>query len=60
MIHVYRVSTAQQPLIHHGDQGHFRRRSMPTDRKAHIIVEDAVTHEQVADVRTDINGDLRC
>jgi len=55
-LHVYRVGTAQQPLIITVFKGTFASNIDKEDRKAHIQVEDAVTRERVADVRTDING----
>ncbi len=57
LIHVYRVSTAQQPLVLTVIKGTFASEIDPADRAARIVVEDAVTHEQVADVRTDIDGE---
>lgn len=56
MIHVYRVSTAQQPITITVLKGTFASELDAKDRDAHIVVEDATTHEQVADVRTDMNG----
>lgn len=55
-LHVYRVGTAQVPLIITVLKGTFANQFDAGDRKAHILVEDAVTREKVADVRTDING----
>ncbi|MBK7618781.1 MAG: PD40 domain-containing protein [Flavobacteriales bacterium] len=55
-LHVYRVSTAQVPLVITVLKGTFASTFDPDDRKAHIMVEDAVTREKVADVRTDMNG----
>lgn len=55
-LHVYRVSTAQVPLVVTVLKGTYASVFDTDDRKAHIVVEDAVTHEKVADVRTDING----
>ncbi|MEO8589687.1 MAG: hypothetical protein ABI432_09990 [Flavobacteriales bacterium] len=55
-LHVYRVGTAQQPVIITIFKGTFASTIAKEDRKAHIVVEDAVTRERVADVRTDING----
>lgn len=57
LIHVYRVSTAQQPLVLTVIKGTFASEIDPADRAARIVVEDAVTHEQVADVRSDIDGE---
>ncbi len=55
-LHVYRVGTAQVPLVITVLKGTFASAFDPNDRKAHIKVEDAVTRERVADVRTDQNG----
>ncbi|MCB0766046.1 MAG: PD40 domain-containing protein [Flavobacteriales bacterium] len=55
-LHVYRVSTAQVPVVVTVMKGTFASTIDKNDRKAHIMVEDAVTRERVADVRTDING----
>lgn len=55
-LHVYRVSTAQVPVVITVLKGTYASVFDKEDRKARIIVEDAVTHERVADVRTDING----
>jgi len=55
-LHVYRVGTAQVPLVVTVLKGTFINNIDGADRKAHIVVEDAVTRERVADVRTDING----
>ncbi len=55
-LHVYRVATTQNPLIITVLRGTFASEFDANDRKARIVVEDAVTREQVADVRTDING----
>jgi hypothetical protein len=56
MLHVYRVSTTQIPINITVLKGTFASELDPQDRKAHIIVEDALTRERVADIRTDING----
>ncbi len=56
MLHVYRVSTAQVPVVITILKGTYASVIDKEDRKARIIVEDALTREQVADVRTDING----
>lgn len=56
-VNVYRVSTEQRPVIITVLKGTFADRIDPSDRDAHILVEDAVTHEQVADVKSDINGE---
>ncbi|HMQ77001.1 MAG TPA: hypothetical protein PKE21_07770 [Flavobacteriales bacterium] len=56
MLHVYRVSTEQVPVVLTVLKGTFASDFDPEDRKAHIIVEDGLTREVVADVRTDING----
>lgn len=55
-LHVYRVSTAQTPLVITVLQGTYANELDPNDRKARIVVQDVLTQEQVADVRTDING----
>ena len=55
-LHVYRVSTAQVPVVLTVLKGTFANAFNADDRKAHIVVEDAVTRERIADVRTDING----
>lgn len=55
-LHVYRVGTAQVPVVVTVMKGTFASAIDQNDRKAHIMVEDAVTRERVADVRTDING----
>ena len=56
MIHVYRVSTSQQPITITVLKGTFASELNAKDRDAHIVVEDATTHELVADVHSDING----
>jgi hypothetical protein len=56
MLHVYRVSTTQIPINITVLKGTFASELDPADRKAHIRVEDALTRERVADIRTDING----
>ncbi|MBL7980745.1 MAG: PD40 domain-containing protein [Flavobacteriales bacterium] len=55
-VHVYRVATAQLPLVITVLKGTFASEYDELDRKARIMVEDALTGEQVADVRTDLNG----
>lgn len=55
-LHVYRVSTAQVPVVVTVMKGTFANAMDGDDRAAHIMVEDPVTRERVADVRTDING----
>lgn len=55
-VHVYRVSTAQQPLSLVILKGQYLSEIDAGDRKAHIVVEDAVTRQQVADVRTGLDG----
>ncbi|MCU0320095.1 MAG: hypothetical protein MUE88_08455, partial [Flavobacteriales bacterium] len=55
-LHVYRVSTSQVPVVITVLKGTFANQFDKDDRKAHIVVEDALTRETVADVRTDING----
>ncbi|MCC6578737.1 MAG: PD40 domain-containing protein [Flavobacteriales bacterium] len=56
MLHVYRVSTEQVPVVLTVLRGTFASAYDPQDRKAHIVVEDGLTREVVADVRTDIDG----
>jgi hypothetical protein len=56
MLHVYRVSTEQVPVVITILKGTYASEFDKEDRKAHITVVDALTQEQVADVRTDING----
>jgi hypothetical protein len=55
-VHVYRVATAQQPVQLTVFKGTFASLLDADDRRARIVVEDALTREPVADVRTDING----
>ncbi len=55
-LHVYRVSTRQQPLILTVIKGTYASDFDKEDRKARIMVYDLLTGEQAADVRTDING----
>jgi hypothetical protein len=55
-LHVYRVSTAQVPLVITVLKGTYASEFDANDRKAKITVIDALTQEQVAEVRTDING----
>lgn len=55
-LHVYRVSTTQTPISIAVLKGTFASEIEPGERRAHITVEDAMTRERVADVRTDING----
>ena len=55
-LHVYRVSTTQVAIVITVLKGTFANQFDKEDRKAHIVVEDALTRETVADVRTDING----
>ncbi|MBL7964187.1 MAG: PD40 domain-containing protein [Flavobacteriales bacterium] len=55
-IHVYRVSTRQQPVTITILKGTYASELDKQDRDARIVVEDATTHERVAEVRTDING----
>ncbi|MEZ4738029.1 MAG: hypothetical protein R2818_01395 [Flavobacteriales bacterium] len=55
-LHVYRVATAQMPVVLTVLKGTYASAFDPDDRKAHIMVEDATTREKVADVRTDMNG----
>lgn len=56
MLHVYRVGTAQSPVLITVFKGTYASSIDPEDRKARIVVEDMLTQERVADVRTDING----
>lgn len=56
MLHVYRVGTAQLPVLITVFKGTYASAIDPDDRKAQIVVEDMLTQERVADVRTDING----
>ncbi|MBK9175705.1 MAG: PD40 domain-containing protein [Flavobacteriales bacterium] len=56
MLHVYRVATAQLPVVITVFKGTYASSIDPEDRKAQIVVEDMLTQERVADVRTDING----
>ncbi len=56
MLHVYRVSTAQLPVVISVFKGTFASTIDPQDRKASITVEDALTQERVAEAVTDING----
>lgn len=55
-VHVYRVSTARVPVVITVLKGTYASEIDKDDRKARIVVEDALTKEVVADVRTDING----
>lgn len=55
-LHVYRVSTERMPLIITVLKGTYSSEFDANDRRARILVEDATTREQVADVRTDMNG----
>lgn len=56
MLHVYRVGTAQAPVMITAFKGTYASTIDKNDRKARIVVEDMLSQEQVADVRTDING----
>ena len=56
MLNVYRVGTQQKPINITVLKGTYASAFDPSDRKAHIIVEDALTRERVADVNTDMNG----
>ena len=56
MIHVYRVSTTQVPVTITVLKGTFSSAFDPSDREAHIVVEDGVTREEVAELHTDIDG----
>ncbi|MEO8067617.1 MAG: hypothetical protein ABI599_07995 [Flavobacteriales bacterium] len=55
-IHVYRVGTTQMPLDLVILKGQYLSEIDATDRKAHIVVEEVITHTQVADVRTGLDG----
>jgi hypothetical protein len=55
-LHVYRVSTKATPVTITILQGTYLNGFDANDRKARIVVEDATTHERVAEVRTDLNG----
>ncbi|MDX9750382.1 MAG: hypothetical protein RBT71_04805 [Flavobacteriales bacterium] len=55
-MHVYRVSTQTAPITITILQGTYASAIDPTDRSARIVVEDALTREPVADVRTDAEG----
>jgi hypothetical protein len=56
MVNVYRVGTRQAPINISVMQGSFASNFAPSDKKARITVEDAVTHERVADVKTADDG----
>ncbi|MCW5897718.1 MAG: PD40 domain-containing protein [Flavobacteriales bacterium] len=56
-LHVYRVSTQRQPLIITVLKGTYASEFDANDRRARIVVEDAMSREQVADARTDMNGE---
>ncbi len=55
-LHVYRVATAQLPVVITVFKGTYASSIDPQDRKARIVVDDMLTQERVAEVRTDING----
>lgn len=55
-VHVYRVSTEQVPVTITVLKGTFSSAFDPDDRAARIVVEDGLTRERVAELRTDING----
>lgn len=57
-LHVYRVGTAQAPVMITVFKGTYASTIDPDDRKARIVVEDVLSQEQVADVRTDMNGNF--
>ena len=59
MIHVYRVSTTQVPVTITVLQGTFSSAFDPDDREAHIVVEDGLTRERLAEVDTDLDGTTR-
>ncbi|MCB9169285.1 MAG: PD40 domain-containing protein [Flavobacteriales bacterium] len=56
MVHVYRISTQQVPVTMTVLKGTFASELDPDDRNAHIVVEDGLNREVMADVRTDMNG----
>ena len=56
MLHVYRVSTTQVPVTITVLQGTFSSAFDPDDREAHIVVEDGLTRERLAEVDTDLDG----
>lgn len=56
LVNVYRVGTRQAPVNITIFKGTYASAFDPTDRKAHIVVEDGQSRERVADVKTDING----
>ena len=55
-LHVYRVGTAQAPVMITVFKGTYASSIDKEDRKARIVVEDVLSQEQVADTRTDMNG----
>lgn len=57
MLHVYRVGTRQTPVNITVIKGTFASAFDAKDRKARIVVEDAVTREKVGEMRTDMNGE---
>lgn len=56
MLHVYRVSTSQVPIVITVLQGEYTSEFDPNDKKARIVVEDAVSRERITEVRTDKDG----
>jgi hypothetical protein len=56
LLHVYRVSTSQVPLVITVLQGVYSNEFDPADKKARIVVEDAVSRERITEVRTDKEG----
>lgn len=56
MENVYRVGTTQTPIHMTIFKGTYASAFDPSDRKARIVVEDGLTHERVAEVTTDMNG----
>lgn len=56
MVNVYRVGTTQTPINITFFKGTYASAFDASDRKAHIVVEDGLTREKVADVTTDMNG----
>jgi len=55
-LHVYRVSTVQTPVTITVLKGVYLNGIETDDRKARIVVEDALSREQVSEARTDVNG----
>ncbi len=55
-LHVYRVSTSQVPLVITVLQGTYTNEIDKVDRKAKIVVEDALSRERITEVRTAPDG----